>query len=82
MKKFKNLFLTALVALTFQSCNLISSDDIDSLIVLLLFLLIIGAIFLIIRGVVLWYFKVEKRFNEQKKTNKLLEDILEELKNK
>tara|TARA_A100000164_G_scaffold364480_1_gene382825 strand:+ start:1650 stop:1823 length:174 start_codon:yes stop_codon:yes gene_type:complete len=49
------------------------------ILMLVLVILIALLLFIFMRGVILWYFKIEKRLEEQKKTNKLLEEIKNKL---
>jgi len=52
----------------------------DSIIQLCISIIIVVLIFLFIRNVVLWYYKIDKRFELQKEQKELLVQILEELK--
>ncbi len=54
-------------------------SDLSPILVILFTILLIVLLFLFFRGVSLWYFKIERRLEEQQKTNQLLSKILEKL---
>ena len=62
--------------LMIQSATL---SDLSPILVILFTILLIVLLFLFFRGVSLWYFKIERRFEEQQKTNQLLGEIIEKL---
>ena len=62
--------------------DLISSYLFFSLAAVALFVIVGGGIYLILRPLVLWYFKIYSIESELKENNALLREILDELRNK
>lgn len=52
----------------------------DAVIFSFLFLLVSILFFLIIREIVMWYYKINKRVEIMRETNKLLRELIEEVK--
>jgi len=52
----------------------------DSIVQLIMSIIIIVLIFLFTRSLILWYYKIDKRFELQREQKELLTRILEELK--
>lgn len=40
-------------------------------------LVILIALFFILRNVIIWYYKIDKRLDEQKETNRLLKELID-----
>jgi hypothetical protein len=62
--------------------DLISDYLFYSLLIVVLFIIVGGGIYLILRPLVLWYFKIYSIVSELKENNALLREILDELRNK
>ena len=62
--------------------DLISGYLFLSLAVVVLFVIVSGGVYLILRPLVLWYFKIYSIESELKENNALLREILDELRNK
>lgn len=62
--------------------NLISNYLTFSLFIVVLIVVLGGGIYLLLRPLVLWYFKIYTVVSELKENNALLREILDELRNK
>ena len=62
--------------------ELISNYLVYSLLAVVLIVIVSGGVYLILRPLVLWYFKIYSIESELQENNKLLRDIREELKKK
>lgn len=52
-----------------------------ALVILFSFIALIG-VFLLVRELVMWYYKINERIELQKKSNKLLEELIQLIKSK
>ena len=62
--------------------DLISGYLFYSLVIVVLIVIVGGGVYLILRPLVLWYFKIYSIESELKENNALLREILDELRNK
>lgn len=52
----------------------------ENIFLLIVFLFVLIAVFFLLRNLNLWYFRIDDRFNETKKTNELLTELIRTIK--